>query len=81
MWDPTYGNAELLELLIDFVIFLVLCLISNHFGAWGCAEYARFLMHKYGNLNNKVKKNDVESRELMPYRLSYEQNYKTTYRG
>ena len=66
--------------IIEIFFTICACLISNHFGAWGCSEYARYLMHRYGDMSSHEKKRDKESHELIPYDLKYEKKYKTSKR-
>ena len=64
--------------MITLLLIAFCCYQSNEIGAVGCAKYARFLMHKYGSLNSKEKKQDCRINGFIPYGRWYDRRYKSS---
>lgn len=73
--DLYKGYPIWVGIIIDLCFITFFCVASNLYGASGCAEFSRFLMHKYGHLNSKERKNDSGVRRYIPYKRGYEKYY------
>lgn len=47
---------EWVRIVLYLIYMIIACSFVHYYGTASCAEYARFLMHKYGNFRKTGKK-------------------------
>jgi len=71
---------EWVRIVLYLIYMIIACSFVHYYGTASCAEYARFLMHKYGNLGKQERKREREISVLIPYGLTYEKQYRNSHR-